>query len=72
MREGVLDFVEPDKKGEYHQERFEISDGDEEVLKKEIATVVKDIATLEFWDKRCEAHEKGECTFCALRDAMRG
>lgn len=67
MDSGEIDFIEPDKKGQYKKERFEITPDDEEILLQEIQAVSKEIYTLEFLNKKCE---KKDCEYCGLRDNL--
>ena len=67
MESGDIDFVEPDDKGKYHKERFEIDDEEVSDVKALIEKTAKEILDLSFWDKRCD--EK-DCEYCVLRDAM--
>jgi DNA helicase-2/ATP-dependent DNA helicase PcrA len=67
MREGVIDFIEPDPKGRFHQERFYIEDEEVSELKSTIERVAQEIYNLDFWQKRCE--DKA-CEFCRLRDFL--
>ncbi len=69
MEAGEIDFVEPDARGRYHRERFEISGEDVKALEAEIECVIRDIWSLSFWERRCEARE---CEYCALRELMDG
>lgn len=64
---GVIDFVEPDEKGRFKSEIFEITKKDVEELEGLIERVSKEIVNLEFWDKRCE--EKN-CEYCTLRELI--
>lgn len=67
MQEGVIDFVEPDQKGRFHQERFIIDESEVAELRKTVETVAEEIYNLSFWDKRCD--EK-DCDYCKLRDFL--
>ncbi len=67
MNEGVIDFIEPDEKGNYHREIFQISDEEVLLLEQKIHQVADEILSLSFWDSRCS--EK-DCEFCGLRDLM--
>lgn len=67
MKEGVLDFVEPDDKGRLKREVLVPTDEEVSELKKEIVRVAEEIRTLAFWDKRCD--EK-ECEYCELRNEV--
>lgn len=64
---GEIDFVEPDKKGEYHREKFLLSDEDVGVLKEEILSAASKILDLSFWNERCS---KRNCISCELADMM--
>jgi len=68
MQSGIIDFIEPDGKGKFHKEIFEISKEDAEFLLKEIKRVVGEILGLSFWNTRCG---KKECEFCSLREIMK-
>lgn len=68
MISGEIDFVEPDKKGKYHKEKFVISDTDVDELKKEIIKVSKEIMDLSFWDSECDSQK---CRYCGLVEDMR-
>ncbi|MDD5099202.1 MAG: ATP-dependent DNA helicase [Candidatus Colwellbacteria bacterium] len=67
MATGSVDFVEPDEKGRYHREVFDISDNDANGLKDLIIAVTQEIKDLSFWDKRCDDKE---CPYCAIRNMM--
>ncbi len=60
----VLEFLQPDARGAYHREVFEIPSADIEELKATIARAAEDIRTLSFWGSTCG--KKG-CEYCALR-----
>ncbi len=67
MTAGEIDFVEPDERGRYRRERFEV--GEEEVTELEgvIRRVTTEIRTLAFWSRRCE---DPKCEYCTLRGMM--
>lgn len=65
MIRGDIDFIEPDDKGRYHKEAFEVEDTDVEALKDTIRKVAKEIRELVFWNNKCE---EAECEYCFLRD----
>jgi len=67
MVSGDIDFVEPDEKGRYKKERFEITSEDVEELKQLILKVSQEILDLSFWDKFCD---DPKCEFCELRKMM--
>jgi len=64
MREAILDFVQPDNKGNFHRESFEITDDDMSKLEVQINNCAKDILTLGFWDRYCD---QPDCQWCKLR-----
>lgn len=64
MREGVIEFVEPDEKGRIRTERFEVSNDDVEQLIKCIQETATSILSLSFWDAPCSEEE---CRWCQLR-----
>ena len=68
MASGEIDFVEPDARGRYHKERFEISPDEVRALEKLIARTAEEILNLKFWDARCDDEV---CEHCELR-AMTG
>jgi len=67
MKSGEIDFVEPDMKGGYKKEKFDINDEEVDALIEETIRVSKEILDLFFWNKRCD-NEK--CEFCALRSMI--
>lgn len=67
MTQGVIDFIEPDTRGKYHTERFEITDSDVAALENTIQEVSRDIVSLSFWDTMCD---QKDCKYCALRKMM--
>ena len=66
-KKGVIEFVEPDEKGNFHREEFEFLLEELEELKKQILQVSDEIINLDFWDKRCG--EK-DCQYCKLREML--
>lgn len=64
MTIGQIDFVEPDDKGRYRQEAFDISDEDVVKLEETIRKVAQEILDLSFWNMSCDDKE---CRFCGLR-----
>jgi len=65
MKEGVIDFVEPDDKGKFHSEVFSISEAQVKELEGTIKFVARQIMNLEFWDSRCDDKN---CPYCLLRE----
>ncbi|MFA6404888.1 MAG: ATP-dependent DNA helicase [Candidatus Paceibacterota bacterium] len=67
MKYGEIDFIEPNERGKYKKERFEIIDDDIDKLKKTILSMAQDIISLKFIDKGC--HDKN-CEYCKLAKAI--
>jgi DNA helicase II / ATP-dependent DNA helicase PcrA len=67
MKAGAIDFLEPNDRGIYKREDFEILDSELEDLKTAINRIAGEIRTLAFWDKRCDDKD---CEFCKLRELM--
>ncbi len=64
MQEGVIEFVEPDEKGNMRTEAFAITDEEVNELETLIRTSAEEILSLSFWDSPCDTEE---CPWCALR-----
>ena len=64
---GEINFIEPDDKGQYQKEVFEISEAEVQELEETIKRVSQEILELAFWNKRCD---KKDCEFCRLREVM--
>ncbi len=64
MVSGVIDFVEPDQKGNFHKEKFLISDEDVQNLREAVIDISDQILNLKFQNKTCGNHD---CEYCALR-----
>ncbi len=67
METGVIDFIEPDERGRYKKEVFEITDSDVRALRTQIDQVADEILGLKFWNKKCGNRA---CEFCRLRRLM--
>ncbi len=67
MREGMIDFVEPNASGAYKRETFDILPEDTVTLEDTIRRVADEILNLQFWDRRCDDEH---CKECAVRDVM--
>lgn len=68
MKVGELDFIEPDDKDRYKKENFEITEEDEKEVLALISRTAYEIATLGFWNKKCDDKD---CEYCALRNIMK-
>jgi len=68
MVSGEIDFIEPDAKGNYKKEKFEIDEKDVVKLKEQISSVAKEIINLDFWDRFCD---DPECEYCNMRKVMK-
>lgn len=68
MTSGEIDFVEPDKKGKYHKEKFAVTDEELKELKDTIKNTAKEILSLSFWDKKCD---NKKCDYCKIREMMK-
>ncbi|MDO8557709.1 MAG: ATP-dependent DNA helicase [bacterium] len=67
MKAGIIDFLEPDERGKYRRELFEITEAEKKELIETIERVADEITHLKFWNRRCD--EK-DCEFCRLRALM--
>jgi len=68
MITGEIDFVEPNERGYYKKEKFEIAPEEIKKLESTIERVGHEIASLSFLNKRCADRQ---CSWCALRDMMK-
>ena len=66
MAAGVIDFVEPNERGVFKKEPFDIAEEEVEELKKTISRVADEILNLSFWNERCEERD---CKWCKLRNS---
>ena len=64
---GEIDFVEPNDRGKWKRESFEIRDEEVKALETLVGEKAGEIRSLAFWNTRCD--EKN-CEFCALREMM--
>lgn len=69
VEHGVIEFVEPDEKGKYHSELFEITKNDVVELEKVIRQVAYEIKSLAFWNRRCD---DTDCPYCKMRLFLKG
>lgn len=68
MVSGDIDFMEPDEKGKYKKESFEIQKEEIKELEELIKKTADEILNVAFWNTRCE---KKDCEYCVLREMMR-
>ncbi len=68
MQCGELDFIEPDSKGNYKKERFDISDEQVTQLKSLIIEKAIEIYELSFWDSTCN---DAKCEYCTLSKELK-
>lgn len=71
MKAGVIDFIEPDPKGAYHREVFEVTDADTRELETIIQEKTLEILSFSFWDKGCGEKECEYCTLARLLTATK-
>jgi hypothetical protein len=64
---GVIEFVEPDEKGNFKSEVFNLRDENFNTLKEDINNLVNSISSLDFFDKKCD--EK-DCEFCEMSKVL--
>lgn len=67
MKEGVIDFVEPDDKGRLKSEVFIMEDIKVAELESEIKFVSDQIMNLKFWDQKCADLT---CEYCHLKEMV--
>lgn len=67
MVSGDIDFLEPNDRGKYKREHFEITSDEVKKLEGTITDVSREILGLKFWNRRCDDRV---CAFCKLREAM--
>ena len=67
MTEGVIQFIEPNERGKFVREAFEVTAGEVKVFEKLVSDVAQEIRDLSFWDRHCT---DPECTYCELRKGM--
>lgn len=64
---GVIDFVQPDEKGNYKSETFTLAQKEVNELKTLIKQVTEEIRNLDFWEKLCD--DKA-CEYCTMRSYL--
>ncbi|MDP3991091.1 MAG: PD-(D/E)XK nuclease family protein, partial [Candidatus Nealsonbacteria bacterium] len=68
MVAGEINFIEPDGRGNYKKELFDINPEEVAELEKQIKEVAKEILSLSFWDKTCN---DSKCEYCKLRKMIK-
>ncbi len=63
MKYGEIDFIEPNDRGIYKKERFEITDKEVDELKEAIKTAADEILNLLFINEKCDDKD---CQYCKL------
>lgn len=64
MRDGIIEFIEPDEKGAIRTEAFSITDQEVADLEALIQKSAAEILSLSFWNDPCDEEE---CPWCTLR-----
>lgn len=65
MVSGEIDFVEPNERGIYKKEKFEIKEEEIKELKETIKKTAEEIISFSFWNKGCN---KKDCPYCTLKE----
>jgi len=68
MVTGEINFIEPDEKGNYKREIFEITEEHTKELEETIKKVAKEILGLKFWSSKCD---KKDCDYCDMHRRMK-
>lgn len=71
MSEGVLEFVEPNKKGVYEQQRIAVTESDSLNLKQEINEFAQDVLSGEFLQRDFRAYAYGQ-EYIELLEVLQG
>lgn len=69
MKFGEIDFIEPNERGIYKKERFEIDNGEVKEITDFIAEMARELITVTFLCKGCG---KKDCEFCRLGEIIAG
>lgn len=64
MKTGEIDFVEPNKQGNYKKEKFEVTDAEVKELIELIKKAAREILSSSFWNTTCE---DSKCEFCEMK-----
>ncbi len=65
MKQGAIEFVEPNESGTYKREIFDITKEESADLLQKTLEMSEDVINLAFWDDRCDDKK---CEYCKLRD----
>jgi DNA helicase-2/ATP-dependent DNA helicase PcrA len=63
MNAGEIDFIEPNERGHFKKERFEITSDEVNALKEVIKIMAEEITSLSFINSKCKDKD---CQYCAL------
>ncbi len=67
MESGEIDFIEPNDKGDFKKESFNVTDEEVQELTDLILNTADEILNLKFWNRICDDKD---CEYCALRKIM--
>lgn len=67
MVKGIVEFIEPNEKGIYKREVFDIKDYEVKELEQQIKGITDEILSFDFWDKGCK---RADCEYCLLRSYL--
>ncbi|HVO29034.1 MAG TPA: ATP-dependent DNA helicase [Candidatus Paceibacterota bacterium] len=67
MREGVVQFIEPDGRGRFRREAFAVTPGEVIALEGQIVQAAREIRELSFFGRFCD---DAGCRYCALRRGL--
>jgi hypothetical protein len=68
VEDGIIEFVEPDNKGRFKQENFDLKFEKLDNLKKEIDVLIKEVTSLDFIENKCGDRE---CEFCSMGEILK-
>lgn len=64
MKNGIIEFIEPDEGGRFKSESFVITDDEVSMLINQIIDTGEKIINLTFWNIKCS---DDDCRYCILR-----
>jgi DNA helicase-2/ATP-dependent DNA helicase PcrA len=68
VEDGIIEFVEPDNKGRFKQENFDLKFEKLDNLKKEIDVLITEVTSLGFIENKCGDRE---CEFCSMGEILK-